>query len=134
MSLTQINFKLPDNVELIKLTRNGIQYELFEDIMNANSYTLKQWSRFLPITERTIQRYKKEKKKFEPIQSERILEIAKLQQKGEAVFGSSLHVNEWMNSIIVALGNIKHVELLDNGFGIEMLMDELGRIEHGVLA
>jgi hypothetical protein len=23
---------------------------------------------------------------------------------------------------------------LDNGFGIEMLMDELGRIEHGVLA
>jgi putative toxin-antitoxin system antitoxin component (TIGR02293 family) len=85
--------------------------------MNANSYTLKQWGRFLPITERTVQRYRKEKKKFEPIQSERILEIAKLQQKSEAVFGSGLRFNEWMNSSIVALSNIKPVELLDNGFG-----------------
>lgn len=134
MSFTQINSTLLDNVELVRLSRNGIRYSLFEDIVNANYYSLKEWSKFLHITERTIQRYKKEQKKFEPIQSERILEIAKLQKRGNEVFGSGQLFNDWMNSNIVALGNIKPVELLDNGFGINMLMDELGRIEHGVLA
>ncbi|MFB0906912.1 MAG: DUF2384 domain-containing protein, partial [Spirosomataceae bacterium] len=90
--------------------------------------------KFLHLTERTIQRYKKEQKRFEPIQSERILEIAKLQQQGQEVFGSAQYFNDWMNSNIVALGNIKPVELLDSGFGIDMLIEELGRIEHGVLA
>lgn len=134
MSIAQINTNLLDNVELIKLTRSGIQYNLFEEIVKANSYTIKEWSRFLHLTERTIQRYKKEKKKFEPIQSERIIEIAKLQQKGQEVFGSTQGFNDWMNSSIVALGNVKPIELLDNGFGIDMLTDELGRIEHGVFA
>ncbi|MFB0945671.1 MAG: putative toxin-antitoxin system antitoxin component (TIGR02293 family) [Spirosomataceae bacterium] len=134
MSVSQINAKLLDNVELVKLTRRGIQYNLFEDIMKASSYTIKEWSKFLHLTERTIQRYKKEQKRFEPIQSERILEIAKLQQQGQEVFGSAQYFNDWMNSNIVALGNIKPVELLDSGFGIDMLIEELGRIEHGVLA
>ncbi len=134
MSIAQLNLKLADTVELVKLSRKGIPYKLFEEIVNTNSYSLKDWSKFLHLTERTIQRYKKEKKKFEPIQSERIIDIAKLQLKGTELFGSNEIFGEWMNSKIIALGNIRPIELLDNSFGIEMLMDELGRIEHGVLA
>jgi len=134
MSIAQFHSKLFDTVELIKLSRKGITIGLFEEIVQSNSYTLKQWSTFLHITERTIQRYKKEKRKFESLQSERIIEISKLQLKGNAVFGSEAYFDEWMNSKIIALGNIRPIELLDSSFGIEMLMDELGRIEHGILA
>lgn len=134
MTVNQFNTALLDNVELIKLTRSGVGYSLFEDIFKAGNHTLKDWSRFLHITERTIQRYKKEQKSFEPIQSERILSIAKLHQNGKAVFGSDQKFNEWLNVNSVALGNIKPVDLLDNSFGIELLTDELGRIEHGILA
>jgi len=134
MSMTQFNSKLIDPVELIKLSRKGITMSLFEEIVKSYSYTMKEWSRFLHLTERTIQRYKKEKRKFESIQSERIIEIAKLQKKGKEVFDSEIFFNEWMNSKIIALGNIRPIELMDNSFGIDMLMDELGRIEHGVLA
>jgi putative toxin-antitoxin system antitoxin component (TIGR02293 family) len=130
MSVSQINAKLLDNVKLVKLTRSGIQYDLFEDIMKASSYIIKEWSKFLHLTERTIQRYKKEQKSFEPIQFERILKIAQLQQKGNEVFGSNQYFNDWMNSTIVALGNIKLVELLYNGLIINILMNKLGRIEH----
>jgi len=89
---------------------------------------------FLHITERTIQRYKKGHKKFDTLQSERIINITKLHRKGNVVFGLAAHLAVWMNSNIIALGNIKTIELLDNSFGIDLLFDELGRLEHGVLA
>lgn len=85
------------------------------------------------LTDRTLQRYKKEQKRFEPIQSERIIEIAKLQNKGQEVLGSELSYNVWMNTKLIALGNIAPIEYLDSSFGIDILMDELGRIEHGIL-
>lgn len=134
MSIAQFNSKLLDTVELLKLSRRGITINLFEEIVKANPYSMKEWSKFLHLTERTIQRYKKEKRKFDSLQSERIIEIAKLQLKGKEVFGSSENFNEWMNSKIISLGKIRPVELLDSSFGIDILMDELGRIEHGVLA
>jgi uncharacterized protein (DUF2384 family) len=39
-----------------------------------------------------------------------------------------------MNSTVMALGNIKPKELLDTSLGIEILMNELGKIEHGIFA
>ena len=134
MSIAQFNLKLSDTIELVKLSRKGIAYNLFEEIVKSSSLTIKEWSRILHITERTIQRYKKEKRKFESLQSERIIEIAKLQLKGTEVFGSKEYFEQWMNSKIVALGNIRPIDLLDSSFGIDLLTDELGRIEHGVLA
>lgn len=125
---------LNDPLDLLNLSRDGITYNLFQEIVDSSSFSIKQWSIFLHLTERTIQRYKKEKKKFETVQSEKILEIAKLQAKGIEVFEEETYFDAWLNSNIIALGNIKPITLLDNSFGIDMLMDELGRIEHGVLA
>jgi len=134
MSIAQLNTKLNDTVELLKLSRDGIKFKLFLEIVKSSPFNLKEWSKFLHLTERTIQRYKKESKTFETIHSERIIEIAKLQLKGKEIFGSKESFEQWMNSNIVALGGIKPSELLDSTFGIDLLMDELGRIEYGVLA
>lgn len=134
MSIAQFYSILDDSVELLKLSRKGVEFSLFQSVVKQGLFTLKDWSKFLHITERTIQRYKKEKKNFEPIQSERIIEIAKLQSKGISVFGSAQNFNQWLNSKIVALGGLKPIEYLDSSFGVDILMDELGRIEHGILA
>ena len=134
MTISKFNTKLDDNFALLKLSREGISFSLFLEIVKSSAYSIKEWSRFLHIKERTIQRYKKESKTFEPIQSERIIEIVQLKEKGEDVFGSKEKFNKWMNSNIVALGGIEPVTLLDSSFGIDILMNELGRIEHGILA
>jgi putative toxin-antitoxin system antitoxin component (TIGR02293 family) len=134
MSIAEFNAILPDPVQLLNLSRRGVNISLFEEIVNAHPYTIKQWSTFLHITERTIQRYKKENRKFETLQTERIIEIAKLHSLGTEVFGLTDYFEEWMNSKSIALGNVRPIELLDSSVGIEMLMDELGRIEHGILA
>ncbi len=125
---------LEDEVELIKLARKGIDYKLFNDIVNKEVFGLEEWSTYLHLTVRTLQRYKKENKTFEPLQSERILEIARLQKRGEEVFGDKENFNTWMDSDIIALGGNKPKDFLDNSFGITLLNQELTRIEHGILA
>jgi putative toxin-antitoxin system antitoxin component (TIGR02293 family) len=119
---------------LISLVRNGIRFPVFERFVALSPFSLPEWSSFLHLSERTIQRYKKESKTFDALQSERIVEIKLLYNYGSMVFGSSAAFNSWLDSENLALGKVKPKSLLDSSFGIGLLKDELGRIEHGVLA
>ena len=125
---------LGDSLALIQLSRKGLSYHTFKSIVLAGPFTIKEWSSYLHLTERTLQRYKKNDTAFETIHAERILEIAKLQQRGKDIFGSLQNFDQWTRSKNIALGGLKPKEFLDSIFGIEMLNDELTRIEHGVLA
>ena len=81
-----------------------------------------------------MQRYKKESLPFEPLQSEKILQVALIFQKGQEVFGNTDKFNKWLNEENQAIGKMKPKELLDNSFGIRMIEDELTKIEYGILA
>ena len=120
--------------DIIAAVREGIKFGVFTKLAAKFPFSLTEWSVFLHLSERTIQRYKKEKRTFDPIQSEKILEITLLYKKGVEVFGNTDRFNSWLEATNVALGNVKPKNLLDNTFGINLLKDELIRIEHGVLA
>ncbi|MCB0704880.1 MAG: DUF2384 domain-containing protein [Saprospiraceae bacterium] len=120
--------------DLISLTRRGIPFLEFERILENASFSLQDWSGFLHVSKRTLERYRKEQKVFEPLQTERILRIVQVMQMGINVFGKAGYFESWMGSRNLALGGVCPIELLDSTFGIELLKDELTRIEHGVLA
>lgn len=124
----------PDVYNLISIVRKGIKFSIFNKLVNDGPFTMKDWANYLNLSERTLQRYRKEKKVFEPFQSEKIIRLAILQKKGIELFGDIDKFNQWMEASIVALGGVKPKELLDSSFGVELLKDQLGRIEHGVLA
>lgn len=119
---------------LIRIVRKGIKFKVFDLMLTTGPFTMKEWANYLHLSERTLQRYRKEKKVFEPLQSEKILELALLQKRGIEVFGNPDKFNLWIETVNIALGSVKPKELLDNSFGIELIKDELTRIEHGVLA
>jgi len=121
-------------LSLIDAVRNGISYSFFNNLVRSSPFSWPEWSSFLHLSERTMQRYKKEKKNFGPVYSEKILEITMLYKYGRDVFGDEKNFHAWLNSTNVSLGNSSPKQLLDSNFGIEMVKDELGRIEHGVLA
>jgi uncharacterized protein (DUF2384 family) len=54
--------------------------------------------------------------------------------KGVSVFGNTSNFLAWINSKSIPLGGVKPIDLLDNSFGINMVRDELIKIEHGILA
>ncbi|CAN5733403.1 hypothetical protein BH11BAC7_BH11BAC7_26120 [soil metagenome] len=123
-----------DILQLISTIRQGIKYALFISLAEKSPFSLHEWSSFLHISERTMQRYKKEKKSFDPIYSEKILEVTLLYKFGSDVFGSNEKFNTWLETKNIMLGGVKPKDLLDNTFGISLVKDELTRIEYGVLA
>ncbi len=121
-------------ISLIKMVRRGIGFAAFDTFANKSPFSSNEWSTYLHLSERTMQRYRSEQKTFDPLQSEKIIEIALFYNKGVEVFGSAEKFNSWLDTDNLALGNTKPKMLLDNTFGINMLRDELTRIEYGVLA
>jgi putative toxin-antitoxin system antitoxin component (TIGR02293 family) len=121
-------------LSLIQLIRQGIGFSAFDSFANKIPFSLNEWSGYLHLSERTMQRYRNEKRTFDPLQSEKIIEIALFYNKGVEVFGSTEKFNIWLETDNLALGKIMPKMLLDNSFGINMLKDELTRIEYGILA
>ncbi len=119
---------------IIDAVRTGISFNEFEKIVGNAPFSLAEWANYLQLSERTIQRNQKEKKSFQPIQTEKIIELIMLYEYGVDVFGDKDNFNVWLKSKSVALGGRTPKELLDTKFGVGMVKDELGRIEHGVLA
>lgn len=129
-------YKIPDedSVEMVNILREGVEFTYLNSISDRINFTLEDWASFLHLSERTIQRYKKEKKPFDTIYTEKIVQIDLLYKKGADVFGNEANFHAWMETKSVPLGGVNPKELLDTTYGINMVADELVRIEYGVLA
>jgi putative toxin-antitoxin system antitoxin component (TIGR02293 family) len=123
-----------DVLAIIEVVRNGVSINDFNKIVVDTPFSLTEWANYLQLSERTIQRNQKEKKPFQQIQSERIVEVSMLYKYGVEVFGEKDNFDTWLTSRSISLGGRIPKELLDTKFGISMVKDELGRIEHGILA
>lgn len=60
MTVFSINSVLENTPELLKISRKGIDFPVFQELLNNLPSTLKGWSGFLHLKERTLLRYKKE--------------------------------------------------------------------------
>jgi putative toxin-antitoxin system antitoxin component (TIGR02293 family) len=137
MKTDNLTFKSLENSDILKLidvTREGIDYKTFHEFTVSFPLNISTWSKILNMSERTIQRNRRENKRLDPIHSEKLLLIILLFNKGVSVFGNTSNFLAWINSKSIPLGGVKPIDLLDNSFGINMVKDELIKIEHGVLA
>ena len=133
----RVHYGLTDDRKVfayIEYVEDGLSYKKFNEFVQESPFTQSDWANFLQISTRTFQRYKKDNRNFEPIYSERILQVMLLYFKGIEVFESKKSYYTWLNTESIALGGKKPISLLSSTFGINMLRDELTRIEHGVLS
>jgi putative toxin-antitoxin system antitoxin component (TIGR02293 family) len=119
--------------DLLNAARDGITKEMVNAIIRSTGLSLNEFGRYIHLTARAIQR-KKLNEKLSPGASERALLISNLYNKGCEVFGSKDKFKEWIESKNIVFSNAKPKEYLDTFSGIEYLMEELGRIEHGFMA
>lgn len=119
---------------VIDAIREGISFNNFNKLFTRFPFSLADWSWFLGMSERTMQRYKKEHKTFDKLQSEKIINIFLLYNRGEEIFRNSENFNRWLDAENISLGGEKPKKFLDNNFGIAYLNDALTRIEQGITA
>ena len=125
--------RIQSRLDLIELSKKGVTKVALSHLAKYLSFSMAQMAELLPVTERTIQRYARNKH-FAPVVSEQILQIAEVAAKGAEVFGEKDKFLSWMNHPNTGLGNKAPMSFLSSRFGSNMVMDELGRIEHGVFS
>ncbi len=124
---------IQNRMDLIELSNKGVTKNALLHLAKYFSCSVNQIALLLPLTERTIQRYTPEKP-FNRVVSEHILQIAEVAARGSEVFEGRDKFLTWMNHPSRALNNRTPISLLSSRFGTDMILDELGRIEHGVFS
>jgi putative toxin-antitoxin system antitoxin component (TIGR02293 family) len=119
--------------DFIGLIRSGIPRQAMTNLMNVADISLNEMAAIVHTSDRTLRRYGPEDK-LPQDQSERIIEMARLYSRGEDVLGSIEYFRQWMDTVLLPFGNKKPKEFLDTSIGIGMIMNELGRIQHGIFA
>ncbi len=111
-----------------QLSARAISKNYIKQVLLLSQLTVADLIGIIPIS---IDTYKR-KREFSPAVTEKVLEIEEVYRKGLEAFGESFH--QWMNTENIALGGVAPKTLLNNSFGIRLLLDEIGRLEYGVLA
>jgi putative toxin-antitoxin system antitoxin component (TIGR02293 family) len=124
----------PDRTTLVILALKGVPATRFFEIADLTGYRREQLAEVFDTSLKTFQRYEREQKKLNPQDSEKVLKIMALFQTGESVFGSAGAFRRWMDKPAYGLGNQVPFDLLHTSGGIDLIMDEVVRIEYGDLA
>lgn len=128
-----LQMKIKDRMDFVTLSDRGVSKGSLLHLAKFFNISIHELAKVLPVTERTIQRYAA-KELLSPVVSEHVLEIAEVAARGAKVFGEKEKFLQWIQLPSRALGDKTPMSLLASRFGAEMVLDELGRIEHGVLS
>ncbi|MFM2327505.1 MAG: hypothetical protein RIR31_1707 [Bacteroidota bacterium] len=109
-------------------------YTDFKKIADKVSFTQTEWAAILHVSERTLQRYAKNNGSFAPINTQRALQIAKIIEMGKITFGSFATFYSWIKRKPYMLGGNLSFESLTTAEGIEKVLTQLHRIQHGLFA
>jgi len=119
--------------DILKLTRDGLPKRLLMRMAKKISLTLQELADIMHINERTLQRYEDDalvKTEY----AEKAIELAMLYDRGEEVFGSIDKFKVWVRTPSIIFKGETPLSLLDTSVGFDMVLNELGRIEHGIFA
>jgi putative toxin-antitoxin system antitoxin component (TIGR02293 family) len=117
---------------LIKVVREGIPSESVVVMAEKMKVTQAEIAGWLHTTTRTLQRHINESTRFNSEMSDRIAQLNRVYCRCEEVFKDAEKAATWLNAPNYALGDVAPTSLLDTITGINMVLSELGRIEHGV--
>ncbi len=128
-----LGHRIESEVDLYELGREGIPKKALVHLAANMELSMRAMARILHVAERTLQRKKEDDLLAEAI-SEHVIQVAEVYARGSEVLGNAERFRIWLNAANVALGNRTPIELLSSRYGALMVLDELGRMEHGIVA
>ena len=118
-------------LDLVSLSRKGLHKQALINLGDALQLSLKELASLLPVTERTLQRRGPDGL-LSPSVSEQIILIAEVTAKGREVFGTLENFRKWLKEKNIGLGGHSPLNLLDTAIGVQLVEEELGKLEYGV--
>lgn len=139
-----INYKMPgDSSPLLIANEPEVLYlrntkpDLFSitDFLSLSEkllLTQAEWANVLHISDRTLQRYLKDNKPFEGLFAEHLYQLVQMADLGLAIFSNAKSLDVWLREPKQVLNKTLDFSALSSFWGVKLLCNELGRIEHGV--
>lgn len=125
---------IKDNISIVIHSQQGVEAAIFFELSDFSGYKREEMAQLFDTSLKTLMRYKEANKKLSPAASELALKMWALFRKGEELFGDINELRSWLNTPAYGLGHQIPFRLMQTSGGIDLIMDELARIEFGALA
>jgi putative toxin-antitoxin system antitoxin component (TIGR02293 family) len=132
--LTDYEKHLDDRLWLVEESIAGIPVSAVYELIGVTHLKKEFIARMLNISSKTLDRYRLIEKRLTPAASELMLRLFSLYKQGEKIFGNSVEFQKWVEEPAYGLGYKVPKSIIQTSAGIELVMDELIRIEFGDLA
>jgi putative toxin-antitoxin system antitoxin component (TIGR02293 family) len=116
----------------VDMIRRGLPGQTVAALSRKMGVSQKNLADWLHVTPRSLQRYTASDANLSPELSDRVAQLIRVYCRCNEVFKDEEKASVWLRIPNYALGNVPPMSLFDTTPGIEMVLDELGRIEHGV--
>ena len=140
MELSQIigesagdEIRFENKMDIVRLSQKGLTMRRLQKLQDYFKLSVNEIARILHLSEKQLARYSPDH--VLPVDiSARVLQIAEVYSRGMEVFEELDSFNRWLRRPIMALGFAVPLDLLATPQGVEIVLDEIGRIEHGLVA
>lgn len=132
--LLGIRTQVKSALDLAPVIRRGLPTSSLVALASEMELTAPAVASALGLAERTIARRIQKEEALTPTESERVVRLARVIAQCTSTLGSSVKARRWLQKPNRALGGEIPLALLDTDIGAAAVLEELGRIEHGVFA
>lgn len=115
----------------LRAVRGGLPGQAVERLLKALGLSRAEFCTALNIPERTLAR-RLASGRLTPDESEKVLRLGRVWERANAVLAGEAAARDWLKAPNGALENATPLSLLDADIGADAVLDQLGRIEHGV--
>jgi len=123
-----------DSITLMTKAKKGLKPEALFDFAFISDLDHPKIEGVFNKSMKTFQNYSDRNTALDSGTSEKLLRLFALYTKGAEVFGSVDAFNEWLSKPLLVMGKVAPHTMLDTITGIDLVNEELIRIEYGDLA
>ncbi len=117
--------------EMIASARKGVPMRAIGSLAEILRLNLQEVAEILPVSYRTLKRYPPNHILTKDL-SAHVLELGRVFIRACEVLQDEEKARLWLTRPCQALGGVAPISMFDTPLGIEAVLDELVRIEHGV--
>jgi putative toxin-antitoxin system antitoxin component (TIGR02293 family) len=126
--------KYTDAISLLNTSKKGLDAKSALDFLSLSGFTQDEFQETFKTTVKTIQNHVNKDLKLDAALSEKLLKSFALFDTGIEIFGSGQAFHQWLNTPAYGLGNRLPFDMMDTIIGIQLIEEELIRIQFGDLA
>ena len=122
---------VPSSDEMRERIKRGLPYRSLESVRERLQLTMPEAASLLQMPARTLAR-RKQTRKLQPDESDRLYRLARMAAHAVDVFGSDEKATAWLRRPNRALNGEQPIRLLDTDLGARQVEDLLGRLDYGI--